>query len=254
MNYALITGASKGIGKAIAIEAANRGMNLLLVARSKELLEVLAKELGGKVKVEIFATDLLQDDAPQKIFGFAKERGLEINMLINNAGIGLLGDFDECELQKHLDIMKLNMDVCVKMTHTFLKLTNPEQRRYILNVVSTGAFQPVPHMSIYAATKAFMLFFTRALRVELKKKNVYVTALCPGPTESEFFALAQMTELVEKNAHFMMSADKVARAGMNAVMKNKSIIIPGFLNKLGAIVVKLAPHNIVIPSAGKIYE
>ena len=255
MNYTLITGASKGIGKAIAFEAANRGMNLLLVARSKNLLEAIAQELGAKkVSVKIFAADLFEDDAPQKIFAFAKENGLNINMLVNNAGMGLLGNFDESELQKHLDIMKLNMDVCVKMAYEFLKSTDARQRRYILNTVSTGAFQPVPKMTIYAATKAFMLFFSRSLREELKKKNVYVTALCPGGTESEFFVPAQMTDFVKKKAHFMMSADKVAKVGLNAVMKNKSVAIPGLLNKLGAIVVKLAPHDIVVPSAGKIYE
>ncbi len=255
MNYTLITGASKGIGKAIAVEAANRGMNLLLVARSKSLLEELAKELSAKnVSVKIFPADLLQDDAPEKIFAFARENGLSINMLVNNAGTGLLGNFEEAELQKHMDVMKLNMDVCVKMAYQFLHSSDAGRRRYILNTVSTGAFQPVPMMTIYAATKTFMLFFSRGLRHELRKKNVYVTALCPGPTVSEFFIPAQMTELVEKNAKFMMSADKVAKAGLNAVMKNKSVVIPGLLNKLGAIVVKLAPHDIVVPSAGKIYE
>jgi hypothetical protein len=255
MNYTLITGASKGIGKAIAIEAASRGMNLLLVARSKELLDKLAVELSAKnVSVKTFVADLFEEDAAGKIFQYAKENSLNINMLANNAGMGYYGNFDECDLKKHLEVMHLNMDACVKLAYTFLKNSGPGQRRYILNTVSTGAYQPVPAMAIYAASKAFMLFFSRALREELKKKNVYVTALCPGGTETEFFGPAQMTGLAKKNARFMMSAEKVARVGLQAVMKNKSVVIPGITNKVGAIASKLAPHDIVVPVAGNFFK
>lgn len=254
-NYTLITGASKGIGKAIAEEAAGRGMNLLLVARSENLLQELAARLSAKnIRVKFFAADLLQADTPEKIFDFANQNGLQINMLVNNAGIGQLGSFDEQPLQKHLDIMHLNMDACVRMAHIFLSRTDASQRRYIINVVSTGAFQPVPKMNIYAATKAFMLFFSRALREEVKKKNVYVTALCPGPTESEFHIPAQLDKIAEKNARFMMKPDRVARLGLDAVMKNKAVAIPGFINKFTTWLVKHMPHNIVTPAAGKIYE
>jgi hypothetical protein len=255
MNYTLITGASKGIGKAIAIEAANRGMNLILVARSKELLMSLAGELElKKVSVKIIVADLFEDNAHEKIFQYVHDNSLRVDMLVNNAGIGFFGNFIDCPLQKHLDIMKLNMDVCVKMTYQFLKNSDSTARRYILNTVSTGAYQPVPTMAIYAASKAFMLYFSRALRFELKKQNVFVTALCPGPTNSEFFGPAQMTELVAKNTQFMMEANKVARVGLNAVMKNKSVAIPGFINKVGAISSKLAPHDLVVSVAGSIYK
>jgi short-subunit dehydrogenase len=255
MNYTIITGASKGIGKAIAIEAANRGMNLLLVARSAELLEKLATELSAKnISVKTLVVDLLEDGAEKKIFDYIKENSLRVNMLVNNAGVGFFGNFTECPLEKHMQVMKLNMDVCVKLTYEFLHQTDTNQRRYILNTVSTGAYQPVPTMAIYSASKVFMLFFSRALREELKKKNVYVTALCPGPTESEFFIPAQMKEIVDKNARFFMSAEKVAKMGMNAVMKNKSVAIPGFLNKLGAAASKLSPHDMVVPAAGTFYK
>ena len=255
MNYTLITGASKGIGKAIAFEAASRGMNVLLVARSKELLEKLAAELSAKnVKVKFFVADLFKDDAPEKIFEFAKENGITVNMLANNAGMGYYGNFEECDLQKHLQVMQLNMDACIKMTYAFLKHTDGSQRRYILNTVSTGAYQPVPTMAIYSATKAFMLSFSRALREELKRKNVYVTALCPGATHSDFFDEAQMAGVVAKNAQFFMPADKVARVGLTALMKNKSVAIPGLTNKVGAIASKLAPHDIVVPVAGSFFK
>jgi short-subunit dehydrogenase len=255
MNYTLITGASKGIGKAIAIEAASRSMNLLLVARSEELLETLAAELSTKnVSIKTFATDLFEADAADKIFQFANANSMNINMLANNAGMGYYGDFEDCPLSKHLDVMHLNMDACVRLAYTFLKNSDPAQRRYILNTVSTGAYQPVPAMAIYSATKAFMLFFSRALRQELKKKNVYVTALCPGGTQSEFFGPAQMEKVIEKNAQFMMSADKVAKVGLQAVMKNKSVAIPGIVNKVGAIASKLSPHDIVIPIASSFFK
>jgi uncharacterized protein len=255
MNYTLITGASKGIGKAIAIEAANRGMNLILVARSNELLVSLAGELELKnVSVKILVADLLEDNAHEKVFQYVRDNSLQVNMLVNNAGIGFFGNFMDSPLQKHLDIMKLNMDACIKMTYHFLKNSDSAGRRYILNTVSTGAYQPVPTMAIYAASKAFMLYFSRALRFELKKQNVFVTALCPGPTNSEFFGPAQMTELVAKNTQFMMEANEVARVGLNAVVKNKSVVIPGFLNKLGAVSSKLAPHDLVVSVAGHIYK
>ncbi len=255
MNYTLITGASKGIGKAIAFEAASRGMNLLLVARSKELLEKLAEELSAKnVSVKTFAADLFEDDACKKIFQYVKENSLNVNMLVNNAGMGYYGNFIDCDLQKHLDVMKLNMDAHVKMTYEFLKTSDAGQRRYILNTVSMGAYQPLPTMSIYAATKTFMLFFSRALRYEMKKKNVYVTALCPGGVETDFFGVAQMAKVVEKNARFMMGAERVAKEGLNALMKNKSVVIPGFTNKMGALASKLAPHDIVVAVASGLYK
>ena len=255
MNYTLITGASKGIGKAIAIEAASRSMNLLLVARSKELLEKLAEELSAKnVSVKIFVADLFDPATPEKIFQYAKANGINVNMLANNAGMGYYGNFEDCALSKHLEIMHLNMDACVNLAYTFLKNSDATQRRYILNTVSTGAYQPVPTMAIYSATKSFMLSFSRALREELKKKNVYVTALCPGGTYSEFFDAAQMAKVIEKNAQFMMTADKVAKVGIQGVMKNKSVVIPGIVNKVGALASKLTPHDIVVPMAGNIFK
>ncbi len=255
MNYTLITGASKGIGKAIAIEAASRGMNLFLVARSKDLLEKLSAELTTKnVSVKTLAIDLFEKDAADRIFQFAKENSFNVNMLANNAGMGYYGNFEDCPLSKHLEIMHLNMDACISIAYTFLKNSDSKQRRYILNTVSTGAYQPVPTMAIYSATKSFMLSFSRALREELKKKNVYVTALCPGGTYSDFFDAAQMAKVIEKNAQFMMTADKVAKVGLQAVMKNKSVAIPGLANKVGALASKLTPHDIVVPMAGNIFK
>jgi short-subunit dehydrogenase len=254
MNYTLITGASKGIGKAIAIEAANRGMNLLLVARSADLLDKLAKELSSKnVSVKTLALDLCERDSHKKVFQYVKDNGLNVNMLVNNAGMGYYGYFEDGDLQKQLDVMNLNMDACVKLAYEFLHATDSSQRRYIINTSSTGAYTPVPRMAIYTATKSFMLFFSRALREELKRKNVYVTALCPGGTETEFFGPAKMEKVIEKNAAFMMAPEGVAKVGLDAVMKNKSVAIPGITNRLGAAVSKVMPHDLVVSVSGKIF-
>lgn len=253
-TFTLITGASKGIGKAMALECASRGYNLFLVARSEHLLKALAQELEGKVKVKYLAVDLFSPDAALKIFDFAAQENVSINMLINNAGMGFYGVFHETEMQNHLRVMQLNMDACVRIAHEFLQKSDTKEQRYLLNVASTAAYQPVPNMTVYAATKAFMLFFSRGLRHELRKQKVNVTALCPGGTESEFFGPAQMEEVVKKNAQFMMKAEEVAKLGIDGLLKNKSVVIPGFTNKAGAVSAKLLPHDIVVPVAAKFFD
>jgi short-subunit dehydrogenase len=255
MNYTLITGASKGIGKAFAYECASRGMNLILTARSQHLLEELAADLVKKnVSVHTHTADLLDHAVHKKIFSWVKENGWNVNMLINNAGMGYLGKFDEKPLDKHLEVMHLNMDAMVRMAYEFIHHSDPAQKRYLLNTVSTGAFQPTPFMAVYCASKAFMLSFSQAIRFELRKQKINVTALCPGGTESEFFIPAGLEKVVEKNAQFMMPADEVARVGLNALLKNKSVVVPGVANKMGAVASKLIPHDLVVPVASRFFN
>lgn len=256
MKYTLITGASKGIGKAFAHECAAKGMNLLLVARSGNLLDAVASEIKAKHKVEIhtFVADLLDHNAHKKIFGWVSENGYNVNMLINNAGMGQYGEFAQVELEEHLKVMHLNMDSMVRMAHEFLNVTDASQKRYLLNTSSTGAYQPVPYMGIYSASKAFMLSFSYALRYELLRKNVNVTALCPGGTETEFFTPAKMERVIEKNASFMMKADVVARLGLAGLLTNTASVIPGFINKLSSLSVRFAPTTIVTASAASFFK
>ena len=255
MNYTLVTGASKGIGKAFAHECAARGMNLVLVARSKTLLETLAKELSvNKVSVQTLAVDLLKPDSHKEIFDWVAQNGWNVNMLLNNAGAGYYGKFDEKPLEKHLEVMHLNMDSMIRMAHEFLNRSDKTQKRYLLNTVSTGAFQPTPFMAIYCASKSFMLAFSQAIRFELRKQQVYVTALCPGGTESEFSKPAEMEKVFEKNAQFMMKADVVAKTGLDGLMKNKAVVIPGTVNKVGALAASLFPNKFVVPSAARFFE
>lgn len=255
MNYTLITGASKGIGKAFAYECAGRGMNLILVARSTKLLEELAEDLRKKdVQVHTHTGDLLDHAVHKKIFGWVNENGWNVNMLINNAGMGYFGKFDEKPLEKHMEVMHLNMDSMVRMAYEFLQHSDRNQKRYLLNTASMGAFQPTPYMAVYCASKSFVQSFSRAIRFELRKEKVHVTALCPGGTESDFFGPAGMEKIVEKNAQFMMTAEAVAKAGINGLLENKSVVVPGFINKVSEIAVKLFPHDIVVPVTSTFFK
>jgi short-subunit dehydrogenase len=256
MLYTLITGASKGIGKAFAYECAARGMNLILVARSGQLLQELGKDISMRynVNVRTHTGDLLDHAIHKKIFEWINENGFHVNMLINNAGMGYYGKFEQQPLEKHLEVMHLNMDAQIKLAHEFLNSTNPNQKRYLLNTVSTGAFQPVGYMAVYCASKAFMLSFTRALRYELRKEQVNVTALCPGGTETEFFSPAQMDTVASKNAMFMMKADKVAKQGLDGLLANNAVVIPGWYNKLGAFSARHAPQGLVVWQATNFFK
>ena len=152
MTYALITGASKGIGKSIAYELAAQGRNLILVARSEDLLKSLSEDLAAKnIDVKYLATDLLDEDAAKLLFDWVEIQKLTVDTLVNNAGMGYWGKFADGSIQKHLEVMHLNMDAMVTVAYEFLKRTDGGQRRYILNTVSTAAFQPVPYMAIYSA-------------------------------------------------------------------------------------------------------
>jgi short-subunit dehydrogenase len=256
MLYTLITGASKGIGKAFAYECASRGVNLILVARSVHLLNDLQKDIEGKfnVSVQTHSGDLLDHSFHKKIFSWIAERGYNVNMLINNAGMGFYGKFEQQPLEKHIEVMHLNMDAQVKMAHEFLNTTKPNQKRYLLNTVSTAAFQPVGYMAVYCASKAFMLSFTRALRYELRKENANVTALCPGGTETEFFSPAQMETVAAKNALFMMKADKVAKQGLDGLLANNAVVVPGWYNKIGAFSARHAPQGLVVWQASNFFK
>ncbi|MBX7182029.1 MAG: SDR family oxidoreductase [Bacteroidia bacterium] len=255
MNFTLVTGASKGLGKAFAYECAERGMNLLLTARSLHLLEPIAEDIRKKgLVVHTHSCDLLDHVAYRKIFDWINDEGFQVNMLINNAGMGFYGKFDEQSLEKHLEVMHLNMDAMVKMAHAFLNHSPKTQRRYLLNVSSMGAYLPVPYMSIYAASKAFMLSFSNSIRHELKDENVYVTALCPGGIETDFFGPAQMDEVAKRNAKFMDSPEFVVKTALDALMKGKREIVPGITNKIGAQLSKRMPQGLVISQASKMYK
>lgn len=240
----LITGASGGIGLELSKHFAKNGYDPVLVARSTDKLKGLKDDLSSQfgVKVIIISKDLSDSKAPQEIYEELKKEAVNIDILVNNAGFGGAGKFSETSLKRELDIMTVNMAVPVVLTKFFLPGMLERKKGKILNVASTAAFVPGPFMSIYYATKAFVLSFSEALTNELKGTGVTVTALCPGPTSTGF----QKEANVESSRLFsfnVSNAEDVARAGYKALMKNKAVVIPGIFNKLLIQSARFAPRK-----------
>jgi short-subunit dehydrogenase len=227
-SYAIVTGASKGIGKEMAILLAKRGYKLILIARSTTELEELAAELPGEALY--FTIDLSEAGAAKKVAEFCKN--LPVSILVNNAGYGLWGNFEENNIGQQLNMLQLNINAVIELTYYLLPQLK-KQPSYILNVSSTAAYQAVPTLALYAASKAFILSFSRALRIELKG-TVSVSCLCPGPTDTGFAKRAGMDSLAELAEKFNMWPNEVAKRGVEGMFNQKAEIIPGFLNKLSA--------------------
>ncbi len=255
-NFAVVTGASKGIGKAIAHELAKRGCNLLLTARSENLLNVLASELTYKYKneVHIFPADLSDSATPQRLYSFCIGKNLPVNILINNAGYGLWGKFNVLNLDDQLNMLRLNNEIIVRNTYLFLDLLKKHEHSYILNVASTTAYQAIPAMAVYAASKIFVLNFSRALRHELKGSNVSVSCLSPGTTSTEFMDRAGQQALKKKAEKVAMKPESVARIAVRGMFKRKAEIIPGFINWFSVKVIPFMPKKLVENIAASIYK
>jgi uncharacterized protein len=257
MEYALITGASKGIGKAIAHELAARGFNLLLVARSEELLQETAARITTlyPVKADWLALDLSTAEAPQNVYDWCRAKGYTISVLVNNAGYGLSGPFEKYGSDQHLNMMQLNMSTLVSLTRLFLPDFHQLPRAYIMNIASSAAYQAVPGLSLYAATKAFVLAFSRGLHQELLKSSITVTCISPGATDTDFPNRAQLGEKGLKAAEkFNMTPEAVASIAVRAMLAGKTEVITGFVNKVGAAMAWLLPKTLVERTAMKIYE
>jgi short-subunit dehydrogenase len=259
--YALITGASKGIGKAIAFELAKRKYNLLLVARSGEILKQVAEEIAKQhnVKVNYLAADLSAPKAAEDLKNWCESNKYDVSILVNNAGYGLWGWFEKMSLEEQRNMMQLNMNVVVDMTYLFLPLLRQcaektGQQSYLLNVSSTTAYQAVPTMSVYAATKSFVLSFTRGLRYELQNVPISVTCLSPGATDTEFSDRAKMVDSLKATAEKVnMTPESVAAIGVNGMFKGESEVIPGFINSFSAKMTAFAPKALVEKIAAGIY-
>lgn len=248
MGFFIITGATKGIGKAIAEGLAQRGKNLILIARSEDILRWLSLDFADKYKVQVLylVLDLTQADFIKNIEGFIVTKGLEVEGLVNNAGFGKWGRFDKMKIDKVKAMMRLNMSATVELTHKILNLRKGHQPLYVLNIASTASFQPVPYFSVYAASKIFILSFSRALREELKQEKVYVSCLCPGPTRTEFFSKAEASHTLLNSGIVTMKPEKVARSAIKGMFKKKEIIIPGLQNKINYFGSKIFPVSLVL--------
>jgi short-subunit dehydrogenase len=251
MNTTLITGASSGIGEAFARKLAERGHNLLLVARSEDKLISLCNELGRikSTHAQYVALDLSEQDAPARLFEETQKREMEIDFLINNAGFGSMGDFTKLDLERELNMIALNIRSLVELTNRFLVPMRERKSGAIINVASTAGFQPVPFMATYAATKAFVLSFSEALWEENRSYGIKVMALCPGVTDTNFFAAARMQKPPGRIAQ---TADDVVNTALRGLKRGRSHIISGWINFLMIESERLVPRSIIARAAGAV--
>lgn len=257
MKYALVTGASKGIGKSIAEELASKGNNLLLIARSEQLLKETAEHIRNtyKVQAEYLAIDLASLHAVEIIYNWYNSKGYQLNILVNNAGYGVWGKFHALHNVAQYDMLQVNMLTLVQLTHLFIPELKKNSVSYILNISSSAAYQAVPTLSLYAASKAFVLSFSRGLHTELKNEGIRVSCVCPGPTSTGFIERAGMSEAIQKKADlFSMTPESVARIAVKGMYKGKAEIIPGLVNKITAFATYVLPKALMEGIANNLYK
>ncbi|MFP4090820.1 MAG: SDR family NAD(P)-dependent oxidoreductase [Cyclobacteriaceae bacterium] len=255
-NIALITGASGGIGAALATEHAKRGGDLILVARSANKLQERQASLKKQyqVKVKVIALDLSKTEAAQELYEQVQAANLQVNFLINNAGFGDYGLFQETDWQKEAQMIDLNMKSLTHLTKLFLPDMVRRKKGYIMNVASTAAFQPGPLMAVYFATKHYVLAFSEAIANEVKESGVRVTALCPGPTASGFQEAASMENSRLVSNKKLPASAEVAAYGYRAMLKGKPVAIHGTMNGLMARGVGFLPRQMVVNMVRRLQE
>jgi short-subunit dehydrogenase len=251
MNTTLITGASSGIGEAFARRFAALGRNVLLVARSEDKLVTLCNELGrvNSIRAQYIAMDLSQPESPARLLDETEKRGLVIDTLINNAGVGSMGEFARLDLARELEMIDLNVKALVDLTYRFLLPMRARKHGTIINVASTAGFQPVPFMATYAATKAFVLSFSEALWEENRARGIHVMALCPGVTETNFFAAAQIQMPPMRTVQL---PEDVVDTALRGLARRKSHIVSGWTNLLMIESERLVPRSFVARMAGRV--
>ena len=247
-KVALVTGASAGLGVDFARQLSKRGHPLVLAARRKDRLQALAKELGN---ARVIAIDLSKKDAPAKLMADLQAKGEIVDLLVNNAGFGLIGRFAELDAGREREMIDLNVGTLTDLCRAVAPGMIDRKSGGIINVASTAAFQPGPKMAVYFATKAFVLSLTEALHEELKPHGIKVTCLCPGPTRTEFGDVAGFggNGLFDRVA---MESPEVVAAGLKGLDRNQAVVVPGFVNKLTASSGRFAPRSVVRKIAGAI--
>lgn len=250
MKFALITGASGGIGLCIARELAKRKNNLLLLARSSDKLKSICGELEKEfaIKADYLSVDLSNPLATSNVLEWLRAKSYSVDTLVNNAGYGLWGRVDATPADQLNNMMQLNMNAVVNMCHAMLPELKKQPKAYIMNVASTAAYQAVPTLATYAASKAFVVLFTRGLRRELKDSNISVTCVSPGATSTNFIDRAGMEAMKERAEKFSMAPEAVAAIAVNGMLKGKAEVLPGFTNwfsvQLTYFVPKFIPEKI----------
>jgi uncharacterized protein len=255
-SAALITGASGGIGLELARLFAADGHNVILVARTREKLERLATDLQSQhaVHATVISVDLAEPSAPDEIFRITQEASIHVEFLVNNAGFGIRERFDQTNLKEVLEMIQVNVSALTHLSSLFLPEMLARAHGSILNVASTAAFQPGPWMAVYYATKAYVLSFSEALHNELRSSGIAVTALCPGPTPTGFQERAGSddTKMMKSKLMARMDARMVAEKGYRGMLKNKRVVVPGFVNQLLAAGAHLGPRSLSANIAGSL--
>ncbi|PHJ55804.1 oxidoreductase [Nostoc linckia z18] len=257
MSTALITGASSGIGKAFAEELAARETNLVLVARSEDKLNQLAKKFKEKyqVKVDVIAKDLTEPNAAAAVFDAIQSKGLTIDLLINNAGFGSYGDFAESDRERQVKIVQLNILALVDLTHKFLPIMRQRRSGSIINVSSITGFQPIPYLSVYAASKAFILSFSQALWAENRQYGVRILVTCPGPIETNFFTEANFPPALAGSTETVYSSEEVVRESLKALEEwQPTVIIGDVATQIRSILAGLVPRKILLNILAKRFK
>ncbi len=254
-RFALITGASSGIGEAFARRLSRDGIGLILVARSKEKLHELAGALRAQTGVEaiVLARDLSLPETPEKVFAETEGNGLRVEYLINNAGFGLNAAFDEVPLERLLEMVDLNVRSLTALAHLFFRAMKARGSGGILNVASTASFVPGPYFAVYGATKAYVSSFTQALSEEASGTGVAVTCLCPGITRTRFLSLAGM-EKAGSSFFPVMDAESVAEKGWAALQKGRRILVTHPLDRLWIASLRTVPGWVPIKLSGAFFR
>lgn len=258
MTTALITGASSGIGEAFAEALAQRKNDLVLVARSEDKLNKIAQQLQADfgINTEVIVQDLTLPQAGKTVLDRVKQKGLVIDLLINNAGFGDYGPFVDRSLSKQMEMIQLNITALVELTGLFLPEMKQRDRGGIINISSIAGFQPLPYMSVYAATKAFVLNFTEAIWAENKDSGVNILAVCPGATESQFFKEAEFpSSFGGANMNSLTPAEDVVKEALKALDKNQSTIVTGGIsNQLLVNVPRFVPRDMLVSAVEKQFK
>jgi short-subunit dehydrogenase len=257
MPFALITGASKGIGRAIANELASRKSNILLIARSEHLLLELCENIKITYGVECnyLLVDLGEEQAADKIYDWCLANNYVVDILVNNAGYGLSGSFESRSIQEHLDLMKVNVSSALKLIHLFLPQLKQQKKAYILNIGSSAAYQSVPYLSVYAAAKSFIVSFSRALKYELRNSTVSVSVVSPGVTDTDFPLRANVPEKGLRAAEKIgMKPEEVAKIAVDSMFSKKTEAITGLITKATLFFVRLLPKKFLERTAAKFYQ
>lgn len=251
MTTSLITGASSGIGEAFARRLAGAGRDLFLVARSEDKLRSLCKELSEEhgIRADHAAIDLSVQGSDRELFETTESRGLEFDLLINNAGFGSMGDFAELDLARELEMIRLNITALVALTHRYLAGMRERRSGTIINVSSAASFQPVPFMATYAATKAFVTSFSEAIAEENRPFGIQVLALCPGSTSTNFFEASNIDRALKIKGQ--QTADQVVDTALAALNGRRVKVVSGWTNYLVASATNLIPNSLITRVVGR---